>query len=174
MTDRSNEDEHWMTRALTLAGEAAARGEVPVGAVVVLDGVETGAGFNAPISGCDPTAHAEIRALRDAARRVGNYRLSGATLYVTLEPCTMCVGAIVHSRISRLVYGAAEPKAGAVESARRTLDEPHFNWQVERKGGVLEQRCSAILSEFFSSRRAEIRRQRQLQQRNSVKGSSES
>ncbi|CAN0606184.1 unnamed protein product, partial [Ectocarpus sp. 12 AP-2014] len=151
-----------------------ARGEVPVGAVVVLDGVETGAGFNAPISGCDPTAHAEIRALRDAARRVGNYRLSGATLYVTLEPCTMCVGAIVHSRISRLVYGAAEPKAGAVESARRTLDEPHFNWQVERKGGVLEQRCSAILSEFFSSRRAEIRRQRQLQQQNSVKGSSES
>lgn len=174
MTDRSNEDEHWMTRALTLAAEAAARGEVPVGAVVVLDGVETGAGFNAPISGCDPTAHAEIRALRDAARRVGNYRLSGATLYVTLEPCTMCVGAIVHSRISRLVYGAAEPKAGAVESARRTLDEPHFNWQVERKGGVLEQRSSAILSEFFSSRRAEIRRQRQLQQQNSVKGSSES
>lgn len=174
MTDRSNEDVHWMTRALTLAAEAAARGEVPVGAVVVLDGREIGAGFNAPISGCDPTAHAEIRALRDAARRVGNYRLSGATLYVTLEPCTMCVGAIVHSRISRLVYGAPEPKAGAVESARRTLDEPHFNWQVEREGGVLAQRCGAIISEFFSSRRAEIRRQRQQQPRNSGKGSSES
>ncbi|MGF2735059.1 tRNA adenosine(34) deaminase TadA [Marinobacter sp. DUT-1] len=154
-------DQHWMSRALQLAKQASAAGEVPVGAVVVLDGKEIGAGFNAPISGCDPTAHAEIRALRDAAARVGNYRLSGATLYVTLEPCTMCVGAIVHGRVSRLVYGATEPKAGAVESARRTLEEPHLNWAVEATGGVLEQQCSEIISEFFSQRRAEIRRQRQ-------------
>jgi len=160
MSEATPEDELWMNRALQLAGEAAAKGEVPVGAVVVLDGKEIGAGFNAPISGCDPTAHAEIRALRDAAARVGNYRLPDATLYVTLEPCTMCVGAIVHSRISRLVYGAAEPKAGAVESARRTLDEPHLNWGVTAVGGVLASQCSQVISEFFSRRRAEIRRLR--------------
>lgn len=160
-----------MNRALQLAAQAAALGEVPVGAVVVLDGREIGAGFNAPISGCDPTAHAEIRALRDAAARVGNYRLSGATLYVTLEPCTMCVGAIVHGRISRLVYGATEPKAGAVESARATLEEPHLNWQVEPVGGVLQARCSQIISDFFSRRRREIRQRRQ---QNSGKGSASS
>lgn len=160
MSEVTTEDEYWMNRALQLAGEAAAKGEVPVGAVVVLDGKEIGAGFNAPISGCDPTAHAEIRALRDAAARVGNYRLPDATLYVTLEPCTMCVGAIVHGRISRLVYGAAEPKAGAIESARRTLDEPHLNWDVTAVGGVLSDQCSRVISEFFSRRRAEIRRRR--------------
>lgn len=158
----NGEDEAWMARALQLAGQAAAAGEVPVGAVVVLDGKEIGAGFNAPISGCDPTAHAEIRALRDAASRVGNYRLPGATLYVTLEPCTMCVGAIVHSRVSRLVYGAAEPKAGAVESARRTLEEEHLNWRVEPVGGVLVDQCSGIISDFFARRRADSRRRRQL------------
>ena len=156
------EDEVWMSRALQLAGQAGTAGEVPVGAVVVLDGKEIGAGFNAPISGCDPTAHAEIRALRDAAARVGNYRLPGATLYVTLEPCTMCVGAIVHSRISRLVYGAAEPKAGAVASARQILNEPHLNWRVESVGGVLADQCSHVISEFFTRRRADIRRRRQL------------
>ncbi|EDM48919.1 tRNA adenosine(34) deaminase TadA [Marinobacter algicola] len=158
----NEEDEAWMSRALQLAGQAGAAGEVPVGAVVVLDGKEIGTGFNAPISGCDPTAHAEIRALRDAAARVGNYRLPGATLYVTLEPCTMCVGAIVHSRISRLVYGAAEPKAGAVASARQTLNEPHLNWRVESVGGVLADQCSHVISEFFTRRRADIRRRRQL------------
>ena len=151
-----------MKRALQLARQAGAAGEVPVGAVVVLDGREIGAGYNAPISGCDPTAHAEIRALRDAARRAGNYRLPGATLYVTLEPCTMCVGAIVHSRVSRLVYGASEPKAGAVESARRTLDEEHLNWRVESVGGVLAGSCSEIISDFFARRRTDIRRRRQL------------
>lgn len=155
------EDERWMSRALALASEAGGRGEVPVGAVLVLEGKEIGCGFNMPISGCDPTAHAEIRALRDAAARVGNYRLPGATLYVTLEPCTMCVGAIVHSRVSRLVFGATEPKAGAVVSARRTLDESHLNWRVEAQGGVLESECSAIISEFFSERRAAIRRRKQ-------------
>ncbi|MEP1216204.1 MAG: tRNA adenosine(34) deaminase TadA [Marinobacter sp.] len=156
------DDEAWMSRALQLAGQAATAGEVPVGAVVVLDGKEIGAGFNAPISGCDPTAHAEIRALRDAARRVGNYRLPGATLYVTLEPCTMCVGAIVHSRVSRLVYGAAEPKAGAVESTRQTLEEEHLNWRVESVSGVLAHQCSGIISDFFARRRADNRRRRQL------------
>ena len=160
MSEATPEDERWMNRALQLSGEAAAKGEVPVGAVVVLDGKEIGAGFNAPISGCDPTAHAEIRALRDAAARVGNYRLPDATLYVTLEPCTMCVGAIVHGRISRLVYGASEPKAGAIESARRTLEEPHLNWDVTAVGGVLSDQCSQVISEFFSRRRAEIRRLR--------------
>ena len=160
MSEVTTEDEHWMNRALQLAGEAAAKGEVPVGAVVVLDGKEIGAGFNAPISGCDPTAHAEIRALRDAGARVGNYRLPDATLYVTLEPCTMCVGAIVHGRISRLVYGASEPKAGAIESARRTLEEPHLNWDVTAVGGVLSEQCSQVITEFFSRRRAEIRRLR--------------
>ncbi len=149
-----------MERALELAARAAAIGEVPVGAVVVLEGREIGSGYNCPITGCDPTAHAEIRALRDAASRVGNYRLSGATLYVTLEPCTMCTGALVHSRVSRLVYGAREPKAGAIESARRTLDEPHLNWRVETKSGILQQRCSQIISDFFSRRREERRRQR--------------
>lgn len=165
MPDQVDEltDSYWMNRALGLAGLARQAGEVPVGAVVVLDGCEIGAGFNAPISGCDPTAHAEIRALRDAAARVGNYRLSGATLYVTLEPCTMCVGAVVHSRISRLVYGATEPKAGAVESVRNSLQESHLNWQVESKGGVLADQCSTIISEFFSARRAQIRQRRQAQ-----------
>jgi tRNA(adenine34) deaminase len=156
-----DDDQYWMNRALALAAEAGARGEVPVGSVVVLGGREIGSGFNMPIIGCDPTAHAEIRALRDAAARMGNYRLPGATLYVTLEPCTMCVGAIVHSRISRMVYGATEPKAGAVASARRTLEEPHLNWRVEARGGVLEAECSAIISKFFSQRRAAIRRRKQ-------------
>lgn len=158
----TDDDHFWMKRALKLAGQAGAAGEVPVGAVVVLEGREIGAGYNAPISGCDPTAHAEIRALRDAARRAGNYRLPGATLYVTLEPCTMCVGAIVHSRISRLVYGALEPKAGAVESTRTTLEEEHMNWHVASVGGVLSGPCGEIISEFFARRRADIRRQRKL------------
>lgn len=160
-----------MARALTLARQAEALGEVPVGAVVVLDNKEIGAGFNAPISGCDPTAHAEIRALRDAASRLGNYRLAGATLYVTLEPCTMCVGAIVHGRISRLVFGAAEPKAGAVESARRTLDEPHLNWKVVVAGGVMAAECGQVISAFFSRRRKEIRERRQQHQQLLTKGS---
>ncbi|MDX1633054.1 MAG: tRNA adenosine(34) deaminase TadA [Marinobacter sp.] len=154
------DDEFWMQRALTLARSAAAADEVPVGAVVVLDGREVGAGFNAPISQCDPTAHAEIRALRDAARRVGNYRLPGATLYVTLEPCTMCVGALVHSRVSRLVFGATEPKAGAVVSTRRTLEDSALNWRVAVTQGVLSSSCSELLSEFFVRRRAQIKAHR--------------
>lgn len=160
MSDIHALDEYWMARALALAAQAGQLDEVPVGAIVVRDGRELGVGYNAPITGCDPTAHAEVRALRDAAARAGNYRLSGATLYVTLEPCTMCVGAIVHSRVSRIVYGALEPKAGAVESARRTLEEPFLNWQVETVGGVLADECGQVISDFFSRRRSEIRRQR--------------
>lgn len=154
-------DNYWMGRALQLAVMARAAGEVPVGAVVVLDGQELGAGFNAPITSCDPTAHAEIQALRSASSRAGNYRLPGATLYVTLEPCTMCVGAIVHGRISRLVYGATEPKAGAVESARQTLQDDHFNWQVDVTGGVLATECSDMIQRFFASRREAHRRRKQ-------------
>ncbi|UZD67417.1 tRNA adenosine(34) deaminase TadA [Marinobacter sp. AN1] len=157
----SSADERWMQRALELARHAASQGEVPVGAVVVLDGREIGSGYNAPISACDPTAHAEIRALRDAAARVGNYRLVGATLYVTLEPCTMCVGATVHSRVSRIVYGAVEPKGGAVQSIRATLDEPHFNWDVAVTGGVLAGQSGQLLSDFFAARREQKRRARQ-------------
>lgn len=151
--DQAREDERWMDRALALASQAASLGEVPVGAVVVLDGREVGAGFNTPISGRDPTAHAEIRAIRDAARRVGNYRLSGATLYVTIEPCTMCTGAIVHARVSRLVYGAREPKAGAVESSAQILDSETMNWRVSVTGGVRAEQCSETISAFFSARR---------------------
>jgi tRNA(adenine34) deaminase len=154
-------DRFWMMRALQLAALARDAGEVPVGAVVVSEGKEIGSGFNAPISGCDPTAHAEIQALRSAARRVGNYRLPEATLYVTLEPCTMCVGAIVHSRITRLVYGAIEPKAGAVESARQTLQDEHFNWQVAATGGVLAAECSAVIQRFFAGRREAHRLRKQ-------------
>src|SRR5690554_4056807 len=167
MPEIHKDDDYWMARALTLAAQGGSLGEVPVGAVVVRDGKELGTGFNLPISGCDPTAHAEICALRDAAARVGNYRLTGATLYVTLEPCTMCVGAIVHSRISRLVYGAAEPKAGAVASARRTLEERHLNCRVEVTGGVMAEACGQAISEFFSRRRRDIRARRQ---QNSGKG----
>ena len=153
-------DEHWMKRALALAEAAGRRQEVPVGAVVVRDGREIGAGYNAPISHCDPTGHAEVRALRDAARREGNYRLSGATLYVTLEPCTMCAGALIHSRVSRLVFGATEPKAGAIVSTLRLLEADTMNWQVEVTGGVLAPICSDLLSQFFAQRRRQIRQAR--------------
>ena len=142
-----------MRLALEQAREAERRGEVPVGAIVVLDGEVIGAGCNQPISAHDPTAHAEIVALRAAARRIGNYRLSGATLYVTIEPCQMCVGAMVHARISRLVYGTREPKAGAIESAMRAHEHPALNHRLIAEGGVLEDDCRAIMQEFFEERR---------------------
>ena len=147
-------DEHFMREAQREAREALAAGEVPVGAVVVLDGRVAGAGFNQPIGRADPTAHAEIVALRVAAREVGNYRLTGATLYVTVEPCVMCVGAIVHARIGTLVYGASEPKAGAVRSAMRALDHPALNHRVEVIEGVLDEECGQIMQDFFRDRRA--------------------
>jgi tRNA(adenine34) deaminase len=143
-----------MRAALELAGEARAQGEVPVGAVVVLDGVVIGRGFNQPILSHDPTAHAEIVAIREAARHLGNYRLSGADLYVTIEPCQMCVGAMVHARIARVIYGATEPKAGAIESAMHAHEHPALNHRMQAVGGVLEEDCRALIQEFFQQRRA--------------------
>lgn len=148
-----NSDEAFMRRALELASAAAAAGEVPVGAVVVKDGVVVGEGFNQPISSRDPTAHAEVVALRDAAQRIGNYRLAGCTLYVTIEPCLMCCGALVHARVREVVYGAAEPKAGSVRSQQSALDLAHLNHRVAWRGGVLATECSAAMSDFFRSRR---------------------
>ena len=146
-------DAEYMRAALAQAAEAQQRGEVPVGAIVVLDGAVVGEGFNQPISGHDPTAHAEIVALRAAAKRLGNYRLTGATLNVTIEPCQMCVGAMVHARIARLVYGTREPKAGAIESAMPAHEHPALNHRMEAVGGVLEEECRAMIQEFFLGRR---------------------
>ena len=147
-------DEQGMALALELAGQAAQAGEVPVGAIVVVDGVVIGSGANAPITSLDPTAHAEVAAIRDAAKNIGNYRLSGATLYVTVEPCSMCAGAIVHSRIARVVYGTTEPKAGVAESAEEFFSKPFLNHRTELLGGVEAEACSAIMTEFFAARRA--------------------
>ena len=151
-------DERWMREALAEARLARGRGEVPVGAVVVLDGAVVGRGSNQPIHATDPTAHAEMVALRGAARALGNYRLTGAVLYATVEPCLMCAGALVHARIGRLVFGAAEPKAGAVRSTMRTLDHPALNHRVEVAGGVLEPECTELIQTFFAERRAERRK----------------
>ena len=149
MTDHS-----FMRAALEQAREAGRRGEVPVGAVVVLSESVVGVGFNQPIAARDPTAHAEIVALRDAAQRLGNYRLTGATLFVTIEPCQMCVGAMVHARIARLVYGTAEPKAGAIESAMHAHEHPSLNHRMAATGGVLEEECRSIMQAFFKNRRS--------------------
>ncbi|BBB25360.1 tRNA adenosine(34) deaminase TadA [Amphritea japonica] len=149
------DDVRWMEHALKLAQQAADADEVPVGAVVVLDDQVVGEGFNRPISGHDPTAHAEIMALRDAAGRLGNYRLSGATLYVTIEPCAMCAGAIVHARIDRVVFGASEPKAGVVISNVQLFDQRWLNHWPDYEAGVLAEQCSGVMSAFFRRRRAE-------------------
>ncbi|MFZ5929309.1 MAG: tRNA adenosine(34) deaminase TadA [Acidobacteriota bacterium] len=147
------DDEFWMRRALALARQGESEDEVPVGAVLVSGGKEIGAGFNRPVSACDPTAHAEILALRDAASRLGNYRLNGATLYVTLEPCVMCAGAIVHARIARLVFGARDIRFGGVRSKFRLADSELLNHRVEIAEGVLGAECAALLEEFFRRRR---------------------
>jgi tRNA(adenine34) deaminase len=144
----------FMRQALDQAALAREAGEVPVGAVVVLNGEVVGTGFNEPIRAVDPTAHAEINALRAAARKIGNYRLSGATVYVTIEPCLMCVGAMVHARIGLVVYGAAEPRAGALVSAARAHETPGLNHRLEVLGGVVEEECRAVMQEFFRDRRA--------------------
>ena len=149
----STNHDDWMRRALALADRAADEGEVPVGAVVVRDGLLLGEGWNQMIATQDPTGHAEIVALRDAARVAGNYRLPGATLYVTLEPCTMCAGAMVHARIETLVFGASEPRAGVVCSTCHLLDEPWYNHRVVWHGGVLAQESSMRLKTFFQARR---------------------
>jgi len=149
--------EAFMRAAIEQAREAGRRNEVPVGAVVVIDGRIVGTGYNQPIGGVDPTAHAEIVALRDAARRTGNYRLTGATLYVTVEPCVMCVGALAHARIATLVYGTPEPKAGAVVSTQRAHEHEALNHLVAVVGGVLEEECRALLQEFFREKRETLK-----------------
>ncbi len=147
------EDERWMRRALELAQEAQRQGEVPVGAVLVVEGESVGEAFNAPISGCDPTAHAEVAALRYAAKNLGNYRLPQSTLYVTIEPCTMCFGALMHARVSRLVFGAREPRAGVVCSQLGLAERDFYNHSIAVVEGVLQAECSELLSSFFRSRR---------------------
>ncbi len=148
-------DEDFMREALRLAEQAALAGEVPVGAVVVKDGEIVGRGFNQPISRHDPSAHAEMVALRDAAARLGNYRLVGCELYVTLEPCTMCVGAMFHARIARVVYGAYDAKTGAAGSVLNLFAEARLNHHAQFLGGVLADECGKMLSDFFAARRAQ-------------------
>jgi tRNA(adenine34) deaminase len=146
-------DELWMEEALRCARRALDIGEVPVGAIVVCEGQVVGRGWNRNISECDPTAHAEVIALRNAGAMLGNHRLSDCDLFVTIEPCAMCAGALVHGRIRRLVYGAEDPKAGAVHSIMHVLNHPGLNHRMEVLGGVLAGRCAEILQEFFRTRR---------------------
>jgi tRNA(adenine34) deaminase len=147
------EDEHYMRRALELAREAAARGEVPVGALIVRNGEIIAEGSNCREEDKDPTAHAELLAIRAAARALGGWRLTGATLYVTLEPCAMCAGALVLARVERLVYGADDPKAGAVRSLYRLVEDERLNHRVQVTPGVLAEECGEVLREFFRKRR---------------------
>jgi tRNA(adenine34) deaminase len=153
MSNTGNQHELLMEAALEQARRAAAAGEVPVGAVVAVSDEIIGRGFNPPIGSGDPTAHAEIVAIREAAQRVGNYRLGGATLCVTIEPCLMCVGALVHARIATLVFGAAEPKSGAVVSTVRGGELSGHNHRFEVVGGIREAECRELLQEFFKTRR---------------------
>jgi tRNA(adenine34) deaminase len=150
---RAMEDEELMAVALDEARRGLAAGEVPVGAVVVLDGEILARAHNAPIALADPTAHAEVLALREAGRKRGNYRLTAATLYTTVEPCPMCCGAALHARVGRVVYGATDPKAGAVESLYRLLDDTRLNHRVATRGGVLAREAAVLLTAFFAARR---------------------
>lgn len=147
------QDEHFMREALQLAAEGAALGEVPVGALLVGDGRVLGRGFNCPISTHDPSAHAEMVAIRAAARSLDNYRLPGSTLYVTLEPCAMCAGLIVHARVQRVVFGASEPRAGMAISRGQFFEQAFLNHRVQVEGGVLAEACGALLTAFFKARR---------------------
>jgi tRNA(adenine34) deaminase len=148
-----NRDTDWMRHALTLAARAEAEGEVPVGALVVRDDQVLGEGWNQPVALRDPTAHAEVLALRAAAQKIGDYRLGGATLYVTLEPCPMCAAAIAHARIARLVFGAWDPRQGAAGSAFNLVASDALNHRVDAFGGVLSEECGAMLKRFFEARR---------------------
>ena len=148
-----NLDEQFMQRALQLARRAEQEGEVPVGAVLVKNNEIVGEGWNRPITGHDPTAHAEIQALRDAGQRLGNYRLVETSLYVTLEPCIMCVGAIMHARVQRLVYASTDPRAGAIHSAYTIPDDGKLNHALEVESGLLADECSSLLTNFFRARR---------------------
>ena len=149
----SEQDHQFMCQALALAQQAAELGEVPVGAVIVVDGVVIGEGYNQPIATHDPTAHAEVVAIRQSAQKLQNYRLENSTLYVTLEPCTMCVGALIHARISRVVFATTEPKAGSLVSARKQLETGYYNHLFKFEGGLLADEASKQLSDFFRRRR---------------------
>lgn len=146
-------DEEAMRLALDEAARASTAGEVPVGAIVTFDGRVVGAGFNQPIASVDPTAHAEVVALRAAARRLSNYRLIGTELYVTVEPCLMCVGAMIHARVARVIFGAPEPKAGALVSSSRAHEMPGLNHRLQVTGGVLEEECRRVMQSFFEAKR---------------------
>jgi tRNA(adenine34) deaminase len=164
MTDlKQLNDEKYMRRAIELAAHGEQLGEVPVGAVIVCGDEIIGEGFNQPISSYDPTAHAEVVALRQAAERIQNYRLVNSTLYVTLEPCTMCVGALIHARIERLVFGTTEPKAGVVVSQAQLVDSSYFNHRMTVEGGVLAETCQHQLSDFFRRRREELKQKKNIQ-----------
>jgi tRNA(adenine34) deaminase len=154
LANTSETDELWMQEALRAAQRALEAGEVPVGAVVVHEGKIVGRGFNRNITDSDPTAHAEVVALREAGAAIGNHRLGDCDLFVTIEPCPMCAGALVHARIRRLVYGADDPKAGAVHSAMQVVNHPSANHEIEVRGGVLAGKCADLLQEFFRARRA--------------------
>jgi tRNA(adenine34) deaminase len=149
----TDSDELWMEEALRAAQRALEAGEVPVGAVVVCQGRIVGRGWNRNIADCDPSAHAEIVAMREAGAAVGNHRLADCDLFVTIEPCAMCAGAMVHARIKRLIYGANDPKAGAIQSVMQVLNHPQLNHRVEVQSGVLAGRCAELLQTFFKSRR---------------------
>jgi tRNA(adenine34) deaminase len=151
--DESDRLAQWMDLALAQASQAASQNEVPIGAVIVLNGAVIGAGFNQTISQCDPTAHAEIVAIRAAATLVENYRLVGAELFVTIEPCTMCAGALVQSRIKRVIFGAAEPRAGALCSSARVLENPGLNHRVDVVSGIRAAQAARLMSDFFKGRR---------------------
>ena len=148
-------DDHFMKRALELAQQAANRGEVPVGAVVVRNGEIIGQGHNQPIASHDPTAHAEIMAMRDASKNLSNYRLTGCDIYVTIEPCTMCVGAMVHARIRQIFFGASEPRAGALTSQLQLMEDGRFNHSILWEGGILADQCARVLRDFFRQKRSQ-------------------
>jgi len=152
-SEDSSFDELWMDEALRCARRALDIGEVPVGAIVLCDGKIVGRGWNRNLADSDPTAHAEIVALREAGKNVGNHRLGDCELFATIEPCAMCAGALIHARVKRLVYGADDPKAGAVHSVLTVVNHPKLNHQMEVRGGVLAGRCAELLQEFFRSRR---------------------
>lgn len=151
--ERESLDLFWMQRALELAEKAQSLGEVPIGAVLVKDDQIIGEGYNSPIGQHDPTAHAEIMALRDAAQRIGNYRLLNTTLYVTVEPCVMCAGALIHARVKEVVFGATEPRTGAVGSVFDILQSNTLNHRVDVRGGIMADECAALMQQFFKQRR---------------------
>ena len=157
---------YWMHEALIEAYKAQTLNEVPVGAVVILNNEIIARAYNQPITACNPVAHAEILALQAAAEIIGNYRLIDCELYVTLEPCTMCAGALIHSRVKRLIFGAYEPKAGAVVSTSQVLNQPHINHRIEVIEGVLQEECSTLLSSFFRMRRDQIKQSKKQSQQN--------